>query len=254
MGALVDMVATHLVPRDHKSVFWGDRMLAFDRSAGFLDEPDFAAAFAAIRGSHVYDQYNGPHTIAWRLHTLVWAARSALELPHGDFVECGTFKGDMAFVITEVTRLAQSGRRFHLYDSFAGFDPAQSSQDDFADLPGFFAMANAVYSEPGLHESVMRRFAEKRYVSVHRGYLPHTLDGSAPDAIAFLHIDLNSAKAEIGCLERLFDRVVVGGLIVFDDYGWKSYRAQKSAEDAFFAARGYAVLELPTGQGLVVKR
>ena len=43
-------------------------------------------------------------------------------------------------------------------------------------------------------------------------------------------------------------------MIVLDDYGWSLYRAQKQAEDAFFAERGYLVLELPTGQGLVVKR
>jgi len=51
----------------------------------------------------------------------------------------------------------------------------------------------------------------------------------------------------------LFDRVVPGGAIVFDDYGWNGYRPQKDAEDAFLAARGYSVLELPTGQGLLIK-
>lgn len=48
--------------------------------------------------------------------------------------------------------------------------------------------------------------------------------------------------------------MVPGGLIVLDDYGWLGYRAQKEAEDAFFAERSYMVLELPTGQGLIVKR
>ena len=43
-------------------------------------------------------------------------------------------------------------------------------------------------------------------------------------------------------------------MIVFDDYGWTGYRAQKVAADAFMQERGLAVLELPTGQGLVVKR
>jgi hypothetical protein len=32
------------------------------------------------------------------------------------------------------------------------------------------------------------------------------------------------------------------------------YREQKDAADAFMQERGLAVLELPTGQGLVVKR
>jgi O-methyltransferase len=55
-------------------------------------------------------------------------------------------------------------------------------------------------------------------------------------------------------LERLFDRVVPSGMIVLDDYGWLVLNEQKRAEDAFFAKRSYAVLELPTGQGLIVKR
>ena len=254
MASFINLVAEHLLTRDHKSVFWGDRLLTLDKSAGFLDEPDFAAALDAIRGSHVYDQYRTPHTIAWRLHTLVWAARHALALPEGDFVECGTFKADMAFVITETTTLAQSGRAFHLYDSFEGLHPELSSPEDFPELPGYIEMANAHYRQPGLYDAVVNRFREKHYVTVHKGFLPETLEGTAPERLAFLHIDLNSPKAEIGCLERLFDRVVPGGVIVFDDYGWKGYRAQKVAEDAFFAARGYHVMELPTSQGLVIKR
>ena len=58
----------------------------------------------------------------------------------------------------------------------------------------------------------------------------------------------------IGVLERLFDLMVPGGVIVFDDYGWKLFEKQKIAEDEFMAARGYQILEMPTGQGLVVKR
>lgn len=38
-----------------------------------------------------------------------------------------------------------------------------------------------------------------------------------------------------------------------DDYGWNVYRTQKDAEDARFAERGRTVIELPTGQGMVVK-
>ena len=40
---------------------------------------------------------------------------------------------------------------------------------------------------------------------------------------------------------------------MFDDYGWLSYQAQQHAEDAFMAERGHRILELPTGQGLVIK-
>jgi hypothetical protein len=44
-------------------------------------------------------------------------------------------------------------------------------------------------------------------------------------------------------------------MIILDDYEWAlKYRVQKLAEDEWFEARGYRVMPLPTGQGLLVKR
>jgi predicted O-methyltransferase YrrM len=77
--------------------------------------------------------------------------------------------------------------------------------------------------------------------------------GFPPERIAFLHLDMNSSKSEIAALEILFDRVSPGGLVVFDDYGWSAYAAQQVAEDAFMRQRGHRILELPTGQGLLIK-
>lgn len=255
MAEFVDFVIAYLLPRDHRSIFWGDRMLTIDKSAGFLLDSAFRSAFKHIHGAHKYDQYNSSVTIAWRLHTLVWAARAALALPDGDFVECGVFRGDMAWFVGEVTNFATTGRQFHLYDSFQGFDPSQTTEEDFPGLPGFLDFANAIYGAEGLWESVQARFRDLGHFHLHKGYLPGTLERDGyPDRIAYLHIDLNVAPAEIACLNHLFGRVVPGGIIVFDDYGWKAFQRQKDAEDTFFGERGYHILELPTGQGLVVKR
>ena len=84
--------------------------------------------------------------------------------------------------------------------------------------------------------------------------MPDILHQIAPERIAFMHIDMNSPKAEAGALEVLFDRVSPGGIIVFDDYGWKQFEKQKEAADRFMAARGQFIMELPTGQGLMIKR
>lgn len=68
-----------------------------------------------------------------------------------------------------------------------------------------------------------------------------------------MHLDMNNANSEIGALEMLFERMVTGAILILDDYGWLDYRSQKLAEDSWFAKSGYRVLELPTGQGLLVK-
>ncbi len=91
------------------------------------------------------------------------------------------------------------------------------------DAPGFH--------EPSPHESVVKRFARFPNVDV----VPDSFAQAAPDTIAFLHIDLNSSKAEIATLDILFDWISPGGLVVFDDYGWSGYQAQQIAEGRLHA-------------------
>jgi len=244
--AIDSLTATHL------SVFWGDRMLTLDKTAGFLNDNSFKTAFTDIYDNHKYDQYDGKDTIAWRLNTLCWAAKCALKV-EGSFVECGVFKGDMAWVILQVVG-ASNISKYYLYDSFEGFSDKYSSQNDYPLIPGFFNFANSVYREPGIFESVIARYKDYKNVEIIQGFLPESLDKVKPTKISFLHIDLNSPKAEVEVLDQLFDLVVPGGVIIFDDYGWKLFESQKNAEDIFMHKRGYEILELPTGQGLVFKR
>jgi O-methyltransferase len=250
---LLSRVLTQATTRYRGRVFWGDRLLTLDKSAGFMDDPRFLAAYQGVRGSHFYDAFDPPHTIAWRLHTLVWAAQRALNID-GDYVECGVFKGDMTWVVTELVDFGVLSREFYLYDTFAGFSPRYSSPEDYPDSDTFFDLAHRDYGDPSIYPAVIDRFKNLSNVRVIRGVVPDVLAETVPDRIAYLHIDLNSPAAEVAALEVLFDRVVAGGTIVLDDYGWYFFRKQKEAEDAFFAARGHSVLELPTGQGLVVKQ
>ncbi len=253
VAPFIDFVMRRLLPRHHHSIFWGDRMMTLDKTMGFLDEESFATAWETVRGAHLYDQYDNLQSISWRLNTLVWAAREALRLPEGDLVECGVFQGDMSYVVLHAAGVIGSDRHFHLFDSFAGIDPAMVADGEYGMSTGYLEMANAHFTRPGLYESVLARFAPYKNVSVHKGFLPQALNGQVPDKIAWLHIDLNSAKAETETLEVLFDHIVPGGLIILDDYGWTILKAQKDAADKFFASRGHSVLEMPTGQGLVVK-
>jgi hypothetical protein len=244
----LDQTILNDLPNHHSSVFWGDRLMTLDKSCGFLEKPEFKNAYKKIHGNHKYDQYKGSHTVAWRLHTLCWAAQEALSLP-GDFMECGTFKGDFAWVVSQCVAFAKAGKTFYLYDSFEGF-----AEDDKTVDQGYADFANPIYREAGIYDSVLHRFSGNPKVKIIRGYLPEALDPIHPAQISFLHMDLNSPGAEVNTLRKLWPRIVVGGFIIFDDYGWKVFAKQKEEEDRFAAEKGLSILELPTGQGLLVKR
>jgi glycosyltransferase involved in cell wall biosynthesis len=213
--------------------FLADNLITIAHTRGFLTEPRLVAAVTAERPSEA------ELAIVWRTHTLCWAAESCLGVA-GDYVECGSYQGySMAVVVRYLAGLP--GRHCYLYDLF---DPS-GGEGEGKRLPAH---------SPELFERVRTRFHAWPNVLVTRGKVPDVLAEVAPTSIAFLHLDMNNAQAERGALEVLFDRISPGGLIVFDDYGWNGYREQKDAADAFMRERALAVLELPTGQGLVVKR
>jgi O-methyltransferase len=250
---IFEQILRDLVAPYHGALSWGDRLLTLDKSAEFKADPQFKRAVEQCKSSTGANQYSSPDGIAWRLNTLIWAGRCALKVA-GDFVECGVYQGDMSWVVSELIDLPRAGKTFYLYDTFEGFSPKYSSPADFPDAPQLLDISNHTYKVPQLYEFVRDRFAAKPYVKVIKGVVPDILHELSPSEIAFLHIDMNSPDAETGALEVLFDRVSSGGPVIFDDYGWAVFRKQKIAADRFMAARGYDILELPTGQGLMIKR
>jgi len=219
-------------------VFHADHLITVMRCMGFFEDERFMAAYR--KAAHTDQE----RSLVWRMHTLTWAAGHCAALA-GDFVECGVYRGFSSAVVLDFLQFQDLGRRFYLYDSFSGIPEAYR---------GGSPMPPQSYEDEGLYERVLERFAAYPNVHVVQGVVPESFEQLCPERIAYLHLDLNSHQAELGALEALFDRVTPGGMIVLDDYGWQWYRAQKDAEDAFMRQRGYAVLELPTGQGLVVKR
>lgn len=222
----------------YKKVFHADMLIACERCVGFLDDKKFTDTLSKVAKTAQ------ERSLVWRLHTQTWAAQHCLGLP-GEFMECGVYKGFCSEFMVEYLDFADVAKTLFLHDTFEGIP-----EDQRAGSP----VRPGGYNEEGLYESVVARFQPYANVRVIKGKVPDIFDAGCPDKVAYLHLDMNSAAAEVGALEVVFDRIVPGGMIVLDDYGWEWYRAQKDAEDKFFGSRGHRVLELPTGQGLVVKQ
>lgn len=214
-------------------IYAGDNFFTYHRNLSFLEDEALMPAFNRHAATPI------EQSLLWRVSTLLWGVRNGLRL-EGDFVECACYKGTTARILCDAVNFAQrTDRHYYLYDLF-DHDPG---------------MPHHAMSEHGdqLYARVKARFSEMPNVTVTQGKVPEVLADVAPQKIAFMHLNLNNVDAEMGALEVLFDRMVPGAVLVFDDYGWMAYRNQKLAEDPWLAARGYRVLELPTGQGLVIK-
>lgn len=212
---------------------FGDNMFLFQRNNSMLNDQPFMQSWEK-------NAISPPdRTIIWRRYILTMAGFHCQHL-EGDFVECGAYQGVGAKTVIDYLGGPEFKKTFWLYDLFEHNEK----------------MANHSMQAhgPKLHDQVVKRFVDYPNVKIFKGFLPEVLAEGCPEKIAYLHLDLNQAPAEIATLDALFERVVPGGMIILDDYEMVFYRAQKLAEDTWFAKRGYKVFPLPTSQGFVIKR
>lgn len=212
--------------------YLGDNLFTWGRNNSLFEDAAFRAAWTANI------QNDADQAIAWRRYVLATLAYNVLPLA-GDFVECGVYVGSGIKTVMDYLGGKEFPKTFWGYDTF-DYNPVQGHS--FAgQTEGFF-------------EQVQARFEGYMQVRLIKGFIPDSFVQGMPEEIAYLHIDMNNAAGEIAAMEALFERVVSGGVIVLDDYEWSIYRGQKQAEDPWFEARGYRVVPLPTGQGMLVKR
>jgi len=179
-----------------------------------------------------------------RLYILYVLALNALEL-NGEFWECGVYKGGTARMLAELIRLKgnSEGCTLRLFDTFAGM-PQTSKQYDLHSRGDF--------SDTSL-EAVRAIIGAADRVAFHPGLIPETFASRENTSIAFSHIDVDIYQSVRDCSEFIYHRLVAGGVMVFDDYGFPSCPGARKAVDEFFLDKPETPIILPTGQAVVIK-
>jgi hypothetical protein len=154
----------------------------------------------------------------------------------GAFVECGVFKGgsvmNMALTQLNFNKLVH----IYLYDTFEGMTP----QGEF-DINHKGVSADRILKNPSklcicsleqVKSHLKLTGYPQEFLHFRQGDVAETLKADLPNKISLLRLDTDwyeSTKIE---LEILYPRLVKGGVLILDDYGyWKG--AKKAADDYF---------------------
>ena len=70
--------------------------------------------------------------------------------------------------------------------------------------------------------------------------------------IGFAHFDLNDHNVELSVIKKAVKFAESGTVFLFDDFAMSPFRNQNRKYRKFFRSIGLEILELPTGQGLVI--
>jgi O-methyltransferase len=143
----------------------------------------------------------------------------------GDIVECGTWRGGMSAAMAEVLRNKAIARRSVLFDSFEGLPPP-----DAVDGAKAFAWVSDTASPLYFDNCTASEDDARRAMSlsgvdgyrIFAGWFDETLSLYAAEnpKIAILRLDGDWYRSTMTCLDVLYPRVVPGGVVIIDDYGY----------------------------------
>lgn len=135
------------------------------------------------------------------------------DLP-GCFVEIGVLWG---FTFKRIAAHAQRlGKQAHAFDSFEGMNHPGAKDDD-AYPKGFLSIGGVSVFERIMLDTGMKR----ETYEIHQGWVPDCFIGFDQD-ISFALVDVDHYQPTLDSLRWLEERMVVGGIIVLDD--WFPYK------------------------------
>jgi len=164
----------------------------------------------------------------------------------GDIVECGVWRGGNIFLARRLqeTSYPQQPRRYFLFDTFEGMAEPTTLDVDHAGAPAaphFAGKKKDDYvdwcyaSLDDVQSSAKRLFGATDNMRFVKGKVEDTLadDKNLPERIAVLRLDTDWYASTAMELQTLYPRLVPGGVLIIDDYGY--WQGARKAVDEYFA-------------------
>lgn len=196
-------------------------------------DPEFTEVFEVASKRTLIDIYR-----AYNLWSLVAQTN---HLP-GDILEVGVWRGGTACVIT---RASNNTGQVYLADTFEGV--VKTGENDSFYKGGEHADASEEDVRAGLRQLQVSNFR------ILKGIFPDDHRQEAdPLRFRFCHIDVDVYQSALDVFEYVWPRLSVGGIVVFDDYGFLRCEGVTKLVDEMSLTNGIKMYNL-NGQAVIVK-
>lgn len=165
----------------------------------------------------------------YRCFFLYQFAKHANAVP-GQFAQVGVYRGGSAKLITSVK---SKTKKFYLFDTFTGLPAHNPKIDD---------LHKGKFSDVNLRQ-IKKLFTNNSTVKIIPGFFPKSAPIITKEKFAFVYVDVDLYKSNYDALNFFYNRMSPGGIIIFDDYGWRYCRGIKKSIRDFI--KKYKIKEIP---------
>ena len=181
-----------------------------------------------------------------RKYSLYELFKLVLNIP-GDVAECGVYKGSSAFFLGRHISKLCLDKRLCLFDSFKGLSTPEILDGSWwkkGDLKSSIDEVNENLSQLG----------DVSFVDIYEGWIPDRFYEVADRRFCFVHIDLDLAKPTLSAVKFFYSRLSYGGIMLLDDYGFKSCPGVTQIFDDFMADKPENIINLSSGGCFIMKK
>tara|TARA_B100000989_G_scaffold159105_1_gene118770 strand:- start:3691 stop:4560 length:870 start_codon:yes stop_codon:yes gene_type:complete len=182
----------------------------------------------------ILDELSWRHYIVF--NSVLLASKNASQ-SQMSLAECGVCDGLAIYFAIKACELSNVDKKIYLYDAWEdlGDDKLRFKYD---------------YLNIDITKKNLENF--NKYLIFNKGLIPNVFQRAEnPTKINWLHIDLNSSEATRYSLEFFFDKLMPGGVMLFDDYG--GFDDTRRIVDEFFKNKKGHFTNYPSGQGIFIK-
>ncbi len=203
----------------------------------WLLDDEFRRLYATVSANTLVDEY--------RCYEL-WHLMSQVCDVSGDVLEVGVWRGGTGCLLA--ARAGQLGidATVHLCDTFEGVVKTGDKDDHYR------GGEHADTSEDEVRGLASR--LDLNNVSIHRGIFPDDAPAElAERSYRFCHIDVDVYQSGKEVFDWVWERMPVGGIVVFDDFGFSSTRGITQLVHELEERAGRVILQNLNGHAVVVK-
>jgi O-methyltransferase len=201
-------------------------------------DDQFQTVFAAIKEFTLVDKYR-----CFELWALI---EQASKLKSGSIIEVGVWRGGTGALISQQARLCAIQEKVFLCDTFSGVAKAGENDSTY---------------KGGEHADTSRKTVEGLLARMNLSNV-EILEGTFPDdtgrqvedlQFRFCHIDVDAYQSAKDIIDWIWDRMVPGGIVVYDDYGFYDCQGITKHVEEQRLLRDRLVVHNLNGHAVIVK-